>query len=75
MEVDLDEGKEVGEGKKWEQEQMSSAVFHFGSKDRPSTQEEYDLLMDQIEFIQTLNMPGTKTVSFTFQKDVFNTHQ
>ncbi|KAK6619241.1 putative pre-mRNA-splicing factor ATP-dependent RNA helicase mog-4 [Polyplax serrata] len=61
MEVDLEDGKEVGEGKKWEQEQMSSAVFHFGSKDRPSAQEEYDLLVDQIEFIQTLNMPGTRT--------------
>lgn len=63
MEVDLEDGKEIGEGKKWEQEQMSSAVFHFGSKDRPSAQEEYDLIVDQIEFIKALSMPGTKQVS------------
>lgn len=62
MEVDLEDNKELGEGKKWEQEQMLSAVFHFGSKDKPKAQEEYDLLVDQIEFVQALTMAGTKQV-------------
>lgn len=50
------------EQKKWEEEQMSSAMFHFGAKQKDSDkQEEYDLLLDgQIEFIQALSLPGTK---------------
>lgn len=39
---------------------MSSAVFHFGAKQR-EVKEEYDLLLDnQIEFIQALSLPGNK---------------
>ncbi|KAL0273729.1 UNVERIFIED_CONTAM: hypothetical protein PYX00_006340 [Menopon gallinae] len=70
MEVDLEDSKELGEGKKWEQEQMLSAVFHFGSKDKPKAQEEYDLLVDQIEFIQALRgMPGTEQSEVDKQED------
>lgn len=48
------------EQRKWEEEQMSSAVFHFGAKQREQ-QEEYDLVMDnQIEFIQALQLSGNR---------------
>ncbi|XP_014235781.1 putative pre-mRNA-splicing factor ATP-dependent RNA helicase DHX16 [Trichogramma pretiosum] len=45
---------------KWETEQMSSAVYKFGAKDRKA-QKEYELLLeDEIDFIQSLQMPGDK---------------
>lgn len=47
------------EQSKWESDQMSSAVFRFGAKDRKA-QQEYNLLMEDemIEFVQVLHMPG-----------------
>lgn len=65
MEVEPEDGKEIAEGKKWEEEQMSSAVFRFGSKQK-SADDEYDLLVDQIDFIQALAMPGNVDVSPLF---------
>lgn len=60
-EVDERERKPNYEQRKWEEEQMSSAVFHFGAKQKDKSQEEYDLVLDnQIEFIQALSLPGTK---------------
>uniref|UniRef100_A0A0A9WZW3 RNA helicase n=4 Tax=Lygus hesperus TaxID=30085 RepID=A0A0A9WZW3_LYGHE len=60
-EVDEREKKPNYEQKKWEEEQMSSAVFHFGAKQREQQDVEYDLVLDsQIDFIQALSMPGTK---------------
>lgn len=48
------------EQRKWEQEQMASAVYKFGSKDA-AAKEEYELLLDdQIEFIQALRLEGSK---------------
>lgn len=58
--VEVDELEKVpqSEQRKWEKEQMASAVFSFGAKDK-ATKDEYDLLLeDQIEFIQALQMPG-----------------
>lgn len=47
------------EQQKWEEEQMSSAVYKFGAKRQEK--EQYELLIDnQIEFIQTANLPGTR---------------
>ncbi|XP_026469909.1 pre-mRNA-splicing factor ATP-dependent RNA helicase DHX16-like [Ctenocephalides felis] len=60
--VEVDEGEKLPhhEQKKWEQEQMSSAVYKFGSRS-DSKKDEYELLLDdQIEFIQALRMDGTK---------------
>lgn len=62
MEIEPDDGKDIAEGKKWEHEQMSSAVFHFGSKQKSEADEEYDLLVDQIDFIRALAMPGNVEV-------------
>lgn len=46
------------EQSKWESDQMSSAVFKFGAKDKKA-QQEYELLLDdEIEFVQALQMPG-----------------
>lgn len=60
IEVDDLEKLPQSEQKKWEKEQMASAVFSFGAKDK-SVKDEYELLLeDQIEFIQALQMPGTK---------------
>ena len=44
---------------------MSSAVFRFGARDKEQRNrekgQEYDLVLDdEIEFIQALQMPGTK---------------
>ncbi|CAH1388645.1 unnamed protein product [Nezara viridula] len=60
-EVDERENKPNYEQRKWEEEQMSSAVFHFGAKKKDKSQEEYDLVLDnQIEFIQAMSLAGTK---------------
>uniref|UniRef100_A0A182SZZ8 Helicase ATP-binding domain-containing protein n=1 Tax=Anopheles maculatus TaxID=74869 RepID=A0A182SZZ8_9DIPT len=64
VEVDERERMPHSEQKKWEAEQLASAVYKFGSKDakeRAAQQEEYELLLDeQIDFIQALQMGGTK---------------
>ena len=67
------------EQRKWEEEQMSSAVFHFGSKDKKQKAElqeqikEYELVLDdQIEFIQSLQMPGTKKSKVNYYFFFFN---
>lgn len=65
---EIDEREKVPnyEQRKWEEEQMSSAVFRFGAKDAKERRDkdkrkDYDLVLDdQIEFIQALRMPGEK---------------
>lgn len=58
-EVDEREKQPNSEQKKWEAEQLASALFKFGAKDAKN--EEYELLLeDQIEFIQALTLEGTK---------------
>lgn len=59
-EVDEREKQPNSEQKKWEAEQLASAMFKFGAKDA-SKNEEYELLLeDQIEFIQALTLEGDK---------------
>ncbi|PNF38979.1 putative pre-mRNA-splicing factor ATP-dependent RNA helicase DHX16 [Cryptotermes secundus] len=64
VEVDEREKAPHYEQRKWEEEQMSSAVFRFGARDKEKIHEkgqEYDLVLDdEIEFIQALRMPGSK---------------
>ncbi|XP_055590392.1 pre-mRNA-splicing factor ATP-dependent RNA helicase DHX16 [Uranotaenia lowii] len=62
VEVDEREKMPNSEQKKWEAEQLASAVYKFGSKDAKSKQqEEYELLLDdQIDFVQALRLDGTK---------------
>lgn len=58
--IEVDELEKVpqSEQKKWEKDQMASAVFKFGAKDSIK-KDEYELLLeDQIDFIQALQMPG-----------------
>lgn len=56
VEVDERERLPHSEQRKWEQEQMASAVYKFGAKGAAAA-EEYELLLDdQIEFIQALRM-------------------
>nr|CAD7257731.1 unnamed protein product [Timema shepardi] len=68
-EVDERERVPHYEQRKWEEEQMSSAVFRFGARDAKEKQlkdegKEYDLVLeDQIEFIQAFQIPG-------FNKDI-----
>ncbi|XP_030765418.1 pre-mRNA-splicing factor ATP-dependent RNA helicase DHX16 [Sitophilus oryzae] len=60
--IEVDELEKVpqSEQKKWEKDQMASAVFKFGSKDA-SKGDEYELVLeDQIDFIQALQMPGSR---------------
>lgn len=58
VEVDELEKMPLSEQKKWEKDQMSSAVFKFGARDAVK-KDEYELLLeDQIEFIQALKLPG-----------------
>lgn len=60
VEVDDLEKMPQAEQKKWEQEQMASAQFSFGAREKQK-QDEYELLLeDQIEFIQALQIPGSK---------------
>ncbi|XP_029164898.1 pre-mRNA-splicing factor ATP-dependent RNA helicase DHX16 [Nylanderia fulva] len=58
-EPDIDKEPPQSEQSKWESDQISSAVFRFGAKDRKA-QQEYSLLMEDemIEFVQVLHMPG-----------------
>lgn len=58
--VEVDELEKVpqSEQKKWEKDQMASAVFKFGAKDAVK-KDDYELLLeDQIQFIQALKIPG-----------------
>lgn len=62
-EVEVDKTSTT-EQQKWEEEQMSSGVYKFGAK-KQQEREQYELLIDnQIEFIQTANIPGTDNVYF-----------
>ncbi|KAK7575545.1 hypothetical protein V9T40_011831 [Parthenolecanium corni] len=59
-EVDENEKVPHYEQKKWEQDQMSSAVFRFGAKNREDEQKAYDLILEnQIEFVNPINISGT----------------
>lgn len=59
IEVDEREKLPNSEQKKWEAEQLQSALFKFGSRDAKAN--EYDLLLeDEIEFVQVLRMDGSK---------------
>nr|CAH8830671.1 unnamed protein product [Trichobilharzia regenti] len=58
-EVKEPESKVNDEGKRWEQEHLSSALFSFGAKDKTERQVKYDLVLDdEIEFLKTLTRPG-----------------
>ncbi|CAG9798071.1 unnamed protein product [Chironomus riparius] len=60
IEVDEREKLPHSEQKKWEAEQLSSALFSFGAKDSKQ-QQEYELLLeDEIAFVQALTMDGSK---------------
>lgn len=61
-EVDEREKQPNFEQKKWEAEQLASAVFKFGAKDaKKQEDEEYELLLeDQIDFIQAITLDETK---------------
>jgi pre-mRNA-splicing factor ATP-dependent RNA helicase DHX16 len=60
VEVDEFEKMPNSEQKKWEAEQLQSALYKFGSKDA-KTNREYELLLeDEIEFVQVLTMGGDK---------------
>lgn len=60
VEVDEREKLPHSEQKKWETEQLSSALYSFGSKDAKQ-QKEYELLLeDEIEFVQVLTHEGSK---------------
>jgi pre-mRNA-splicing factor ATP-dependent RNA helicase DHX16 len=65
VEVDEREKAPHYEQRKWEEEQMSSAVFRFGARDKDKSHDrsqEYELVLDdEIEFIQALRMPGSRT--------------
>jgi len=63
-EVDEREKMPHYEQKKWEEEQMSSATYRFGAKDASTRKrDDYDLVIgEQIEFIQALQLAGTKGI-------------
>jgi pre-mRNA-splicing factor ATP-dependent RNA helicase DHX16 len=63
VEVDEREKMPNSEQKKWEADQLKSAVYQFGARDAKHRQhqEEYDLLLENsIEFIQSFRLDGTK---------------
>ena len=60
VEVDEREKLPNSEQKKWEAEQLHSALYKFGSRSDAKA-EEYELLLDdEIEFVQVLRMEGSK---------------
>lgn len=61
-EVDEREKQPNSEQKKWEAEQLASAMYKFGAKDAAQKhQDEYELLLeDQIEFIQAITLDDDK---------------
>lgn len=61
VEVDEREKLPNSEQKKWEAEQLQSALFKFGSRDGKAN--DYELLLeDEIEFVQVLRMDGSKNM-------------
>ena len=57
------------EQKRWEEEHVGAALMRFGAKDAKDKAREkksvkdYDMIMDEeIEFVQALQMPGTRKV-------------
>ncbi|CAL8079655.1 unnamed protein product [Calicophoron daubneyi] len=52
------------EGKLWEQEHLSSALYTFGAKDKVDNQEKYELVLDdEIDFLKALTHPGANVES------------
>jgi pre-mRNA-splicing factor ATP-dependent RNA helicase DHX16 len=52
------------EQEQWEEDQVKTAMVHFGAKDRKSKADEYDLVFeDQIDFISNELMKGTRKPS------------
>ncbi|UYV81413.1 DHX16 [Cordylochernes scorpioides] len=67
--IEVDERERVpnAEQRKWEEERLDSAQMKFGARDARARhkEKEYSLVMDEeIEFIQTLQMPGSKKIKF-----------
>ncbi|CAD6242203.1 GSCOCG00009449001-RA-CDS, partial [Cotesia congregata] len=61
--VDLTENEApISEQSRWESQQMGSAVYKFGAKDKKRTEDHELLLDDEIEFIQALQMPGSDKI-------------
>jgi pre-mRNA-splicing factor ATP-dependent RNA helicase DHX16 len=60
VEVDEREKMPNFEQKKWEAEQLQSALYKFGSKDARQDKEYELLLEDEIEFVHVLTSEGTK---------------
>nr|XP_022327385.1 putative pre-mRNA-splicing factor ATP-dependent RNA helicase DHX16 [Crassostrea virginica] len=62
-EEDLTEKGPNHEQKRWEEEHVGAAIMKFGARDAKARnkQKEYDFIMDEeIEFVQVLQMPGTR---------------
>ncbi|XP_008555914.1 probable pre-mRNA-splicing factor ATP-dependent RNA helicase mog-4 [Microplitis demolitor] len=63
LEPDITENETPqSEQSKWESQQMSSAVYKFGAKDKKRKEDHELLLEDEIEFIQALQMPGSDKI-------------
>jgi len=63
LEEDIKEKTAGYEQKKWEEEHLAQATLKFGAKDAKSRKQEKEyeyILDDEIEFVQALQMPGTK---------------
>ncbi|KAG5447679.1 putative pre-mRNA-splicing factor ATP-dependent RNA helicase mog-4 [Clonorchis sinensis] len=60
-----EESQEKGaneEGKRWEQEHLSSALYSFGARDKSEKEAKFDLVLDdEIDFLKTLTRPGANT--------------
>uniref|UniRef100_A0A914EIC2 RNA helicase n=1 Tax=Acrobeloides nanus TaxID=290746 RepID=A0A914EIC2_9BILA len=49
-----------GDGRRWEEEQFTAAIFKPGAKDAKRKDEDFELLLDEtIDFAEALQMPGT----------------
>lgn len=74
-EVDEKEKQPHYEQKKWEEEQMHSAMYRFGAKEGVK-KEDYDYVFDeQIEFVQALQMPGTEESSMKEKERIVSESQ
>ncbi|CAJ0956032.1 unnamed protein product, partial [Mesorhabditis belari] len=50
-----------GDGARWENDQLSEAIFHFGAKDRHDRNDDFALLLDEeIDFVQATALAGTE---------------